>query len=165
MKIFVPSLLMIPFIVLCGINIYFSVVFWNNVGGHLKRAADSNTVETAKQELDKALDYLEKRKMTDGDTSVFYSTPETDIEFWYKNLKSSQEELAKVSSETSQLEKTNILMKLRETLLDHGDKGDDVTCPPRIEDYPIQSLMFFIGIITFVMFAIGGITHFVILED
>lgn len=157
MKTFVPALLMIPFVVFQGISIYFGVVFWNNVGGHLKRAADSNTVETAKQELDKALVYLEKRKMTDGDTSVLYSTPETDVEFWYKNLKSSQEELAKVSSETSQLEKTNILMKLRETLLDHGDKGDDVTCPPQIEDYPIQSLMFFMGVITFVMFVIGAV--------
>ena len=164
MKTF-ATVLILPFIVFFGISMYFDVVFWNNVGGYLKRAADSNTVETAKQELDKALDYLEKRKMTDGDTSVFYSTPETDIEFWYKNLKSSQEELAKVSSETSQLEKTNILMKLRETLLDHGDKGDDVTCPPRIEHYPIQSFMFFMGVITLVMFAVGSVTLFVALKD
>ena len=157
MKTFVPAFLMIPFIALIGINFYFKAVFWNNVGGHLKRAADSNTVEMAKKELEQALDYLEKRKMTDGDTSVLYSTPETDIGFWYNNLKSSHEELSKVSSEASQLEKANILMKLRETLLDHGEKGDDTTCPPHIEDYPIQSLMFFMEIITFIMFIIGAI--------
>jgi len=71
--------------------------------------------------LTKALSYLEANNLTSGYTSIFWQTPDEDIDFWYRNLKASQQELENLKSD-SPLERTNVLMKLRETLLDVGEK-------------------------------------------
>ncbi len=118
-----------------------AVRFDQNCTGYLKRAADANTVETAKSELTKTINYLETNNITKGYTSVFYETPDEDISFWYNNLKASQLELSKVNDSTSALEKTNLLMKLRETLLDSGEKGDHLTIPDGLWRYP-NNLLF-----------------------
>lgn len=131
------------------LDFYCYVLFEKNCGGYLKRAADSNTVEIAKKELGLAVKYLEENKITDGSTHVFWNTPSTDVGFWYRNIKASQEELNKVGSEVSQLEKTNLLMKLRETLLDHSEKGDIVTVPYQIHLFPRNSLFFILGVFNF----------------
>ena len=94
------------------------VVFDRNCEGYLKRAADSNTVEMASRELKKSLDYIESHNLTKGFTSVLYTTPDEDIEFWYTNVKSCYESLIKLKPNATELEKSNMLMKLRETLLD-----------------------------------------------
>lgn len=112
-----------------------------NCTGHLKRAADANSVEMAKSELKTAIDYLEEKGFTRGYTSVFYNTPDEDIAFFYNNLKASYQELLKVGEESSSLEKSNTLMKLRETLIDHGKEGDHVTCPNGLSRYPNNLLL------------------------
>lgn len=103
-----------------------------NCGGHLKRAADANTVELARTELETSLKYLEANNMTSGYTSVFYTTPDEDIGFWYTNLNASLGELNAVRAEASPLERSNLLMKLRETLLDK----DKINDPTGISIYP-----------------------------
>lgn len=123
-----------------------------NCTGYLKRAADAGNVETAKAQLSKAIHYLEENDMTHGYTSIFYKTPDEDVEFWYKNLKSSEAELMKVDSSTSALEKTNLLMKLRETLLDNGSDGTDLTYPDGLAMYPQNGLWAFL--ITFSILAL-----------
>lgn len=124
-----------------GIYIVCGITFNVNCKGHLKRAADSNTVEMAKQELDVALSYLEKEGLTDGYTSVIYKTPDEDIGFWYSNLKAASEELGTIDSDATILEKSNALMKLRETLLDQGEKSETVTVPDGISRYPYNGIL------------------------
>lgn len=143
----------------CSVN---AVKFDQNCTGYLKRAADANTVEIAKSELTKTIDYLETNNITKGYTSVFYETPDEDISFWYNNLKASQLELSKVNDSTSALEKTNLLMKLRETLLDSGEKGDHLTIPDGLWRYPnnllfgilfwISLLSLFIGLLLIILY-------------
>ena len=113
-----------------------SINFDRNCTAYLKRAADANTVETAKLELQKTINYLECNNLTKGYTSIFYETPDEDVSFWYNNLKSSQLELSKVNNSTSALEKTNLLMKLKETLLNSSRKNDNVTIPDGLWKYP-----------------------------
>ncbi len=117
-------------------NFFLGISYKNNVGGHLKRAADSNTVELAKQELQTALTWLEQHGKTSGHTSIFWNTPDEDIGFWYNNLKSSLDELEKLPATSSAMEKSNMLMKLRETLLDADEKGTHVTEPDGIKRHP-----------------------------
>jgi len=107
-----------------------------NCTGYLKRAADANTVETAKEQLQVAIQYLEDNDMTKGHTSVLWKTPDEDVGFWYKNLKASHLELSRVDSTTTQLVRTNLLMKLRETLLDGGKEGETLTSPPGLSRFP-----------------------------
>lgn len=115
-----------------------SVWFDIGCGGHIKRAADANTIDLAKQELKTALVYVEDHKYTDGSTHLIFPHPSCDLGFWYTNLKASLKELEDSPSDAKQLEKTNLLMKLRETLLDQGERSVYVTVPPGITVYPNQ---------------------------
>ncbi len=128
-----------------GVVTYKKVIYEIQCGGHLKRAADANTVDFAKKELLLAINYLEDAEITKGYTSVFWKTPSDDVGFWYQNIKSSYDELSKVTNETTQLEKSNLLIKLRETILDHGRDGDIVTAPSGISYYPYNAAFFWTG--------------------
>jgi len=138
-----------------GIIIVKNISLKQNCTGYLKRAADANTIEIARVELAKAISYIEENNLTSGFTSVIYKTPDEDLEFWYNNLKSSQNELLKVTENTSSLEKSNLLMKLRETLIDNGKDGEILTVPNGLSRYPYNllwgllmwtSLIFLVGI-------------------
>jgi len=131
------------FILYIIVSIVFAILFQIGCTDRLKRAADSNTIELAKEELTAAISYLEEMNFTKGYTkgytSVLYKTPDEDIGFWYKNLNSSLNELKNVNPEASQLEKSNILLKLRETILDNSPNGISVTSPAGISKYPFNT--------------------------
>ena len=113
-----------------------SVKFEQNCKGLLKRAADANTVELAAQELEKAVGYLETNGLTTGDTSVFYSTPKCELDFWYSNLRTALDELNEFPENSDQLTISSHLLKLRESIMDQGEKGSRVTIPPNTHLYP-----------------------------
>ena len=136
MKLTIALLLIILSGTIITLRIVKSVQLKQNCTGFLKWSADANTVETAKNELQKSIKYLEDNNLTKGHTSVFFNTPDEDIEFWYKNLKASESELSKVNDKTSGIEKTNLLMKLRETLLDNNT----LTIPEGLSVYPNNGL-------------------------
>lgn len=121
-----------------GVRISKGITFKQNVTGYLKRAADASTIKLANEELTKAIDYLEANNMTSGSTSVLWETPDDDIDFWYRNLKASQQELINLKSESA-LEKTNFLLKLRETLLSSGKKSR-ARVPGGLAVYPHNKL-------------------------
>ncbi|MFK8103838.1 MAG: hypothetical protein AB8G15_14990 [Saprospiraceae bacterium] len=136
MKKLVGIILILSSLAIFGFRIQKKIVLKQNVTGYLKRAADANTVEIAQGEIAKVLNYLEQEEITEGYTSIFWKTPNEDIGFWYKNLKASQQELQQVK-DGSTLEKTNVLIKLRETLLDRGGEGKEkVTVPKGLSVYP-----------------------------
>jgi hypothetical protein len=140
MKLFILAFTGLFSTLILGVLFFKNVHLEQNCTGYLKRAADANTVETAQEQLQRAIYYLEENNITSGYTSVLWKTPDEDIHFWYKNLKQSEAELSKVDSTTSALEKTNLLMKLRETLLDNGKKGDNLTYPDGLSRYPNNSM-------------------------
>lgn len=142
-KYLISALLIIFSLGVFGVRISKSVAFKQNVSGYLKRAADANTIDMANAELTKVIDYLEANNLTSGYTSVMWETPDEDIGFWYQNLKASQQELENLKSDSA-LERTNVLMKLRETLLDTSEKTK-VTIPKGLDVYPDNLLW---GILT-----------------
>lgn len=157
MKATIGTILLLAALVIFGFRIAKKIEFKQNVSGYLKRAADANTIPLAEEEISRALLYLEKQELTSGNTGVFIQTPDRDITFWYKNLKASQQELQNLNS-TSALEKTNVLIKLRETLVDTGE-STKVTVPSGIDVYPNNKLWTFL-----IFFAIvGGTTGFTML--
>lgn len=111
------------------------VEFNQNCTGYLKQAADANTIELAIDRLDKAIEYVELQDWTDGYTSVLWKTEDENIGFWYKNLKASRVELEKALN-SSQMEQTNVLMKLRETLTNNNENGTYITYPDGLWKYP-----------------------------
>ena len=111
------------------------IKFKQECAGYLKQAADANTVDIAIDRLDKALSYIETHNLTNGYTSVVYKTEDENIGFWYTNIKACKQELEKCM-ESSQLEQTNVLMKVRESLTDTDQDGTVLTIPSGIYKYP-----------------------------
>lgn len=138
-------------IVLFGSMIYQEIKMEQNCTGYLKRAADANTVELAKVELEKCIAYLEANDLTTGYTSIIYNTPDEDISFWYTNIKDSHRELTLVTDSTTSLEKSNILMKLRETLLDN----EKLSAPTGLARFPNNGLWCVGSCMAFIMIVVG----------
>jgi len=146
--------------VICTIIIIYivaSISFDMKCTQYLKRAGDANTVELASLNLETAKSYLEIRNLTNGIVSIFLRQPENDIEFWYSNISACQNELVNVSPDATQLERSNLLMKLRETLIDSGERGDVITCPEGISVYPYNALLFLLFWIGFIVAVTGVI--------
>lgn len=141
---------------MCGLVVNHKVIdntYENQVRGHLKRAADAQTVEMAREELAIAVHNLEARNLTSGYTSVFYNTPDEDIGFWYRNLNASLTELTNLPAAATLLERSNILMRLRSTLLHHGDKGESVNEPEGIEMFPSNTAFSMLSLFSLLLFA------------
>lgn len=127
--------------IICGLVLVSWLKLKNNCTGRLERAANASTVELAQVELSSALGYIETHGLNKGSTAILFDTPDADLEYWYKNIKSSKDELDKVTPETSALERTNILMKLRETLTDDGKNGRYLVKPPYLLWHPYQRII------------------------
>lgn len=116
-----------------------NIKFKQECGGYIKQAADANTVELSLSRLEKAIAYAEEKGLTHGYTSVLWKTEDENVGFWYENLVACRDELRLISEkeDASQLEKSNILMKVRESLMDNnGEYGDDITVPDGISRFP-----------------------------
>lgn len=152
-KYLISAVLILFSVGVFGVRISKRIAFKQNVSGYLKRAADASTIDLANAELTKVIDYLEANNLTSGYTSVMWKTPNEDIGFWYQNLKASQQELQNLNS-NSALERTNVLMKLRETLLDTGEKTR-VTIPDGLSVYPHNLRWGILSLGAFIAFTAG----------
>ena len=103
------------------VRIVKSEQFDKNCIQYIKRAADANSVELAKSELEKAISYAEENNLTEGVVSIFFHQPKNDIGYWYQNITEIYEKLENFPEDATSLEGTNVLMNLRETLTDEGE--------------------------------------------
>lgn len=143
-------LLVVPILMWGIMRFVKSQQFEINCGGHLERAASANSVELADTELKSALQYMEENHLTQGNTGCLWSVPSNDVGFWYNNIKSAQTELSTLPANATPLEKTNVLIKLRESIMHHSDNSDKLNCPDGISVFPsnmLYAVFFWIGII------------------
>lgn len=124
-------------------SIVKGVQFNANCGEYLKLAADATNIEIAEKHLSTAISYLEEHNLTSGYTKIFIYRPTNDIGMWYENLKTADDQLKSMMAiDYTELEQSNMLMKLRETILD----GDGVlTHPEGISMATNYTLMFWLN--------------------
>ena len=158
-KMLFGALLCVPFLLFNGLRIYKHIIFDRDVTQHLKRAADANSLDLAKQELKIVLDYCDVHNLKQGYTSILYTTPDEDIEFWYNNILDCHSQMLTLPKDAS---KDLILIKLHQTLLDHKDGYEVVTVPSGLVYYPsnwVWALWFvfsiLIGLCGILLFLIG----------
>ncbi len=151
-------------LLLCiGVMIYRGIIFNQQCEGYLKRAADANSIELAEAELRKAIHYCEENGLTSGYTSIFYRTPDEDLGFWFTNLQTSLKELEDLPTNSTSLEKSNMLLKLRETLTDQTGDGTSVTVPTGISRFPYNAGFTIWGWVSFFIAIVSAI--FILRED
>ena len=163
MKITIFFVSLIIFVGLLTLGTILSINFSINCTQYLKRASDANTIELANNNLKIAIKYLENKCLTNGIISIFLHQPKNDIGFFYNNLLASHYELNKITTDSTQLEKSNVLIKLRETLTDNTRKGTKVISPDGISIYPYNKLFFWLMIISGIF--IFGISFLLTLPD
>jgi len=144
--------------VICGtIQMVSYISFNQNCKGYLTRASNANTVEMASAELKRAITYLEENEMTKGYTSVLWRTPDEDIGFWYNNLVVSAKELDSIPKTATLVDKSNMLIKLRETLTNSNKDGEYTIVPDGLQVYPNNLLFGILNIVCIVMVIIFGL--------
>jgi hypothetical protein len=149
-KLFVAIIFTVLCLIWGGVRIVNAISFQINCEAYLERAANANTIELAKGELAKAIDYAERNDLTSGTVSIFIKNPKNEVGFWYANMVAAHEELEMIADDATQLEKTNVLMKLRESLTDIGDSGQKVTVPSGISIYPNNVSLFWFGLLSII---------------
>lgn len=122
-------------IIVYGAAIVKTVQMDANCISYFTMAADANSVKLAEKHLTTGIKYLEENNLTEGNTKILIYKPTTDLGLWYENLKSAQTQLKELSAneDLTELEESNALMKLRETLL---NSDGYVTYPSMISFYP-----------------------------
>ena len=126
------------------------IQFVQDCSGYLKQAADASTVELALDRVNKALSYIEANELTSGYTSVIYRTEDENVGFWYENIKQCKKELEE-SINGSQLETSNVLMKVRETLTDEDESGTTLTIPEGIWKFPNNTMWAILNSFSFLL--------------
>lgn len=160
MKYFIASLLIVLGLITPVSCTVKSIQFNQDCAGYLKQAADANTAAIALERVTKALDYIERNRLTEGYTSVLWTTEDENISFWYENIKACKAEL-EACLNSSQLEQTNVLMKVRESLMD----GEGLTIPAGISRYPNNLVWMIFGWISAFLIIGGGWWILWMLED
>lgn len=160
MRLFFAILCTALFLIVGICHIVMEYNFDNTVGDYLKLAGDAPSVERANEFLTNAIDGIERRGITKGNSAYIFKTPDADVGIWYSQITGAKETLTSIlnrvkadSSSVTQLERDNALMKIREVLLDQSQSGTTVTLPPHIAIYPQHWTMF----IFYVIFAILAI--------
>lgn len=140
LKAFLLTILLLIMTTGCGLvdRAVQGVVFDQRVGGHLELAASANTLELASQELTIALENFKKENPTEGYTSILWRTPDEDVGFWVRNMEAALQELNELIAKgnVSNLEASNTLLKLRETLTNEGEHGTRLFIPDGISVFP-----------------------------
>lgn len=131
-----------------------SVQFGANCKDYLKLSADANSVVLAEKHLTTAINYLEENNITSGQAKLFVAYPKNDISLWYDNLKTAQSQLQEMieSGEYTELEQSNMLMKLRETLL---DENGIVTTPMAVAFQPNGTLLTWLNATMWIFWAVA----------
>ena len=133
-----------------------SVQFDANCKDYLKLSADANSVVLAEKHLTTAINYLEENNITSGQARFFVAYPKNDVSLWYDNLKTAQSQLQEMIEigDYAELEQSNMLMKLRETLL---DENGIVTTPMAIAFFPHGTLLLWINSTIWILWVVCGI--------
>lgn len=132
-----------------------SVQFGANCKDYLKLSADANSVVLAEKHLTTAINYLEENNITSGQAKLFVAYPKNDISLWYDNLKTAQSQLQEMIElgEYTELEQSNMLMKLRETLL---DENGTVTTPMAVAFCPHGTLLLWLNSTIWILWLVFG---------
>lgn len=144
-------------------SIVKDIQFGANCRSYLKLAADANTIDVAEKHLSTAIEYIEKNNLDEGYTKIFVYRPTNDFGIWYENLKSAQTQLQDMQQrDYTDLEESNMLMKLRETLM---DEGSGITHPDGAAMKENYTLMFWLNMLLWIPCWVIGIILCFVADD
>jgi hypothetical protein len=155
---FMAVVFILPFLVWGGVRVWKAeITFRVECGGYMQNAANANSIDLARKEMEAVVKYIDSHHLQPGFTSVVYNTPDEDVGFWMSNMRSSLEELRQIKPEATSLEKSNVLIKLRETLTHKTKEGGEISAPKGISVYPDNFSFMLWGVISAIIACFGAI--------
>lgn len=125
----IGALLLVPVFLLILLNVSKRSTYDLYCGNHLERALKTNSVETARKELEIVVNYLEKNQITEGSTSVIswfltlFGLPSfdrsADVGFWYREVKGYSDSLNAMKRKLLYEEQYLILDKMKQRMWIH----------------------------------------------
>jgi hypothetical protein len=137
-SVVIPPVLLALFLLMIPYNEYAAR---RDVLDYLKLSADAPTLRLAERHLSTAVRNMEARGWTTGSTALIFKTPRRDLGFWYQNTRGALvdlRELLALEATLAPVDRSNALVKLRETLMD----GSALTFPEWVELAPHNALFF-----------------------
>jgi len=120
--------------------------------GYLKNASQTDSIPLIKIELKKAMVEIERRGLTSGYTSIIWTTPNDNIGLWYKNLMLLLNQLYYFPDNSSAKEKSKMLMKIKEILIDESkDEKDNLYFPEKVYLFPHNKIVALWGAVSIMM--------------
>ena len=116
--------------------------FDKNCTEYLEKATEVNSVDLAKENLKEALSHVSILEKEEANNN--------EISYWYKNLKSSYEELESLPNDLSSLEEHLVLARLGSEI--------DTNVPEEVKLYPYGNFSYLLCAITF---GIGAIIFWI----
>ena len=155
--------------ILIAVSILAMVLHYYQTGFSLKqglqipldRVVNAPTTSVADSNLADALRYMQENQLTKGNTSYFVKSDKSnDLTYFYNNLLKLQTELkVAVNNKTqSQLEESNLLMRVREVISD----GGVIKMPANMAYYPNLMGNLILSIISWVILVVGFLTLVVV---
>ena len=118
---------------------------------YIDRVSETSDVSTARVELKKAIDYIERKRLTFGIVSIAFNSPKNDLEFWYKSLKNIYDELDDFPANSTITEKSIFMVMIHETI-------SNLSFPSGIELYPYNVVYFWLIVLSLT----GSIAFFIL---
>jgi len=135
----------------------FSFVNFNaNCANYLRVATNAGTIENATYNADIAINFLKNHNLDSGFTSTLYKTQDENLEYFFKNLTDTVTSMKNLPQNASELEKSNVLLKFREVLLDNNS----LSIPTGISIFPFNIHCAILGWMLFVTWSIVSFYFF-----
>lgn len=152
----------ICFIVFLGwaaARINATIQFNMHIGNYISQASTSPNPTIATQKLEAAIAEAKRTNLTAGNTGIFFQFPGNDVGFWYQRLVDSQKILQTLPANDSQLETSNTMMRVHESIT---APDGHVRTPQGIEIFPNNVTFFWWGLLSFLgagLFIILGLVE------
>lgn len=113
--------------------------FNNNCLFYLQEVIETESIDVAKTNFNKAIEYIEEKNIINGDGRILIiqSKSENDIGLWYNTLKEAQNELAKLPEIASTATKKKALLKVKKIIATNGK----LNFPVGIYYYPFNYIV------------------------
>lgn len=155
---------LIGFILWAGYRIAYGIEFDQGIENYISQAASSPNPAVAIERLDIAIKEIQTRHLTSGNTGVFFTYPNNDVGFWYQRLVDSRKILSDLPKSDSQLEISNTMMRVHESLTGSNKEGTYIRSPDGISIHPYNTGFFWWCTLSLIFMVIGFFT-FILLND
>lgn len=163
----------ILFTVGLGLFLFWSVLritagiqYNQTIGSEIYSATTAATPQEAESHLANAINMAKDRGYTHGNTGILFTYSDNDVGIWYNRLVSSDVVLKSlIENSKSELEVSNTMMRVHESLTAVGKEGSEARSPDGISVFPNNVAYAWLCLLSIVLMLVGGVVFIFIMDN